>query len=275
MKPAAPLSMLLLTMACGPKTPVNRGQSVPQPPPEADSTDAPMMSAYATSAPDRIVVHVADVTFNAEVTGWSGDESLVPDLHIRTLDDGLGVFSRVELEIEPGLQQYAYGLQGSSDHVWVQLRSGERELVLTLHAIEPETPSAETEPEAPEDPGPSLEFEYWYVTAETLLQTLEEEAGVWVYYESGLEPPPIALSVVGKGLHWRGVAALIGTSLAEHGYALDVVDWTLRLRAADPQPESWSGPPWATDDDERPPPPGEVLPGDETAPEAPPAETGD
>jgi hypothetical protein len=253
---------LLLLLACAPKTPEPRGLSVPPPAADAEQADAPMMSAYLATGPDRLVIHVADTAVEADKTGWSGDQDMVGDIQFKTLDDGIGIFSRLELFIAPDLEQYSYGLQGSADHVWIRINSGERELVLTLHPLDiTPAPIVSTEPEP--DPGPPLDLEYWYVSVETLLKYLEKEAGVWVYFEPELDLPTVALSVVGKGMAWRNVAGLMNSSLSEQGYALKIDGWSLMLHQSESAPETWADPPWADEADGRPPAPGNEIPAPE------------
>jgi hypothetical protein len=261
----------LLLLACAPKAPEPRGLSL-QPPADGDQGDAPMMSAYTSPAPDRLVVHVADTALQAEKTGWTGSQDLVTDLQIKTLDDGIGLFSRVELFMAPELEQYSYGLLGSSENVWIRINSGERELVLTLHPLDlVPAPIVSTEPEP--DPGPPLDLEYWYVSVETLLEYLETEAGIWVYFEPELTMPTVALSVVGKNMAWRDVAGLMNSSLSEHGYALKIDGWSLMLHQSESAPETWADPPWADEADGRPGAPGSEEPAPEEGEEGAEEET--
>jgi hypothetical protein len=255
----------ILLLACTPKTPEVRGLSLHAPSADAESTGAPMMSAYTTSEPPRLVVHVADTAFDGAQTGWSGDRDLVTDIQYKNLDDGIGLFSRIEIFMAPDLEQYSYGLPGSADNVWVRINSGDRELVLTLHPLDM-TPSPNLAYGPAPDPGPPLDLEYWYVSVETLLKYLEEEAGVWVYYEPEIETPSVALSVVGKGLKWRGVAGLIHSSLSEHGFTLEIDGWSVLLHRTESTPEAWTPPPWASENDGRPPAPStEAAPSEESA----------
>ena len=221
-----------------------------------------MMSAYTADGPNNIVVHVADVALDTEKTGWDGDYALLQDVQIKTLDDGFGLFSRVELVLNPDLEQYRYGLHGSADHVWFELQAGEQQLALTLH-IKPLVIATTTEMKEPVDPGPPLNLDYYYVTVDTLLKQLEEQAGIWTYFAEGLELPTLILSARGNDLGWRDVAGLIQTTLRENGYALQVEGQTLLLQEADTTENKWAAPSWAQADDGRPPAPGT----EETEPE--------
>ena len=259
-----PFYLSLFLWSCTPKNPAPQGINRPIPPTSAVASGGPMMAAYTADGPNNIVIHVADVALDSEKTGWNGDYNLLQDVQVKTLDDGFGLFSRVELVLSPELEQYRYGLHGSADHVWFELQAGEQQLALTLH-IKPLINANSTTPAEQPDPGPPLNLDYSYVTVDTLLQQLEQQAGIWTYFAEGIELPTLILSARGSELGWRDVAGLIQTTLRENGYALQVEGLSLLLQQSDSADNTWVAPPWAQGDDGRPPAPGNEEPeGDDT-----------
>ena len=142
----------------------------------------------------------------------------------------------------PELEQYRYGLHSSPDHVWFELQAGEQDLALTFH-IKPLINAESTEVMQSPDPGPSLNLDYSYVTVDTLLKQLEEQAGIWTYFATGLELPTLILSVRGIDLGWRDVAGLIQTTLRENGYTLQIDGLNVLLQQADSTANTWVVPP--------------------------------